>query len=212
MRQAWSSLLSGTSVGFFLQYIELALLSRWSFEARGPSTHYVSGDHQVKKTNCQPEFSINTIWERLRFGFSATFSLRNMNTPFEVKNVPSFSRRNISYVPSRRRFIFKEVSTFVACFLFLDLASLMPNDDGNKEMFSQNYIPLLTRLGSISTQEMLNRSMTTLLCWTSMYCTMQILYSASSALCVGLGFSSVKDWRPLFGSPFDAFTLRGFWG
>ena len=34
MRLHWASLLSGSSVGFVLQYVELALLSRWSFEER----------------------------------------------------------------------------------------------------------------------------------------------------------------------------------
>ena len=43
MRSRWASLLGGISFAFLLQYIDLALLSRWSFEDHGPVSEAAKG-------------------------------------------------------------------------------------------------------------------------------------------------------------------------
>ena len=40
----------------------------------------------------------------------------------------------------------------------------------------------------------------------------QLAHSIAALLDVRFGFSKVEFWRPLFGSPGEAYTLRRFWG
>ena len=67
----WTALLGGSIVGWTLQFIEVVLLSRWSFDAPGISPR-ISEDQTVKRDNSTTRelvgFQRDTLWNRLCFG------------------------------------------------------------------------------------------------------------------------------------------------
>ena len=76
------------------QYIKVALLSKWSFEAGGPdhlgATSCCRRETKRAKNNGDDadEMSLaKPVWKRLRFGLHVAFSPRMTGTLYEVKNV-----------------------------------------------------------------------------------------------------------------------------
>ena len=55
MRAHWASLFAGTSIGFLLQYVELALLSQWRLETHGLVYQFAKANKREKYTG--PEYS-----------------------------------------------------------------------------------------------------------------------------------------------------------
>lgn len=192
MRLHWASLLSGTTNGFLLQYIELALLSRWSYETKRDVF----------------ELHHDGFWERLYFGFLSTFSFRSVNTRLEVRNVPAFKNGP----PSRSVFVLRQIVITIMCILVVDVSGAQPPPPNAAELFSPAKVQFFTRLSEITRDEMMLRILSTLIYWANMYAIMQGVTSAAATLAVGSGTSEVKAWRPFFGSPASASDLRGFWG
>lgn len=48
--------------------------------------------------------------------------------------------------------------------------------------------------------------------WIMLYCVIVGMASFLGVVCVGLGGSEVREWRPIMGELGDAYTVRGFWG
>jgi hypothetical protein len=66
----------------------MALLSKWSFEAKGPSP-------QISAPNGKtPSNGEGTLIKRIKFGFDSMCSFREIGTTelFSAKNIPVFTR------------------------------------------------------------------------------------------------------------------------
>ena len=120
MRTRWAALMGGTSFAFMLQYIDLALLSRWSLDSHGTvsqqpgNTQRWEFESPEKATLKRQETAneavetselsrkhVTTFWGRLRFGWDFMWAFRHLNTKDDVKNVPPFLKRNQDYTPAR---------------------------------------------------------------------------------------------------------------
>ena len=198
MRVHWASLLSGTAVGFALQYLHLVLLSQRSFQQ----------DDTTKAPYRQGILQIT--WNRLKFGFSSTFSFRDINLPTQVKNVPEFSK-GLGQVPSRKGFILQQMITAIICGLVLDISAIPSPPPDNADIFAWENVPLLTGSHNMTGPKVILKLVTTLVYWVNMYCVMQFVTSLFAIIAVGLNISYVAQWRPLYGSPLEAYTLRRFW-
>lgn len=220
MRSPWASLFCGSSVGFLLQYIELSLSSRWSFENRGPlippkrdKTESVSmkKDHSKKSiSNCW-NLAKGSWFECFYFGLRSTFTFRNLNTTWEVKNTPLYRSSDPSYVPSRKKFVIWQILLFNLSYLFLDAIQQSPPPPNNAELFSLNAVPFITRLSDITADQLVTRTLSTLIYWVSMYSVIQGVTSFAACVAVSSHIDRVENWRPLFGSPLEAYTIRRFW-
>ncbi|KAG7009749.1 hypothetical protein G7Y79_00001g000210 [Physcia stellaris] len=198
MRAHWASLLSGTAVGFALQYVHLVLLSQRSYKQ----------DDTMKVSRRQG--SLNRVWNRLKFGFSTTFSFRDINLPTQVKNVPEFSK-GVGQVPPRKVFIFQQTITTLICGLVLDISASQPPPPDYADVFAWENVPLLASSRNVTGPKMSLKLLTTSVYWVNMYCVMQLVTSSFAIIAVGLDISSVSQWRPLYGSPLEAYNLRRFW-
>lgn len=198
MRAHWASLLSGTAVGFALQYVHLVLLSQRSFE-QDDTTKASRGQEYLKQ-----------VWNHLKFGLSTTFSFRDINLPTQVKNVPEFSTGS-GQVPPRKTFIFQQIFTALICCLILDISAVQPPPPDYVDIFAWDNVPLLTRSPNVTGPKMSLKLVTTLVYWVNMYCVMQLVTSLFAIIAVGLNASHVAQWRPLYDSPLEAYTLRRFW-
>ena len=198
MRAHWASLLSGTAVGFALQYVHLVLLSQRSFQQ----------DDTPRASNRQE--SLNRVRTRLRFGFSSTFSFRDINLPTQVKNVPEFSQ-GPGQIPSRKVFVLQQTIATLICTLVLDISANQPPPPDYAVIFAWDNVPLLTRSRNVTGPKMSLKLVTTLVYWVNMYCVMQLVTSLFAIIAVGLNISYAAQWRSLYGSPLEAYTLRRFW-
>ncbi len=215
-RRPWGAFVGGYSITFLLQYINVALLSKWSFENHGPLMVAPSTSQEFKAkddsgdTKSQKDVT-NSIWSRGKFGLLTATSFRHSGTSYEVKNVPRFSSRDPSYIPSRWEFLRQKAATALTCYLVLDLFGLFSDPTTNAASFSPEMIPFFARLDQVSSQEVIRRLVTTLGVGFGVYCVELGVHSIVAFLDVGLGISEVQQWRPLFGSLKDAYTVRRFW-
>lgn len=85
-----SALLTGNTLGFFLQYLDAGILLRWSFEARGPTSaqggmlHTVNRRHDSSRVKTEKGRADRFWLERVKFGLwiALPLSTRLVNTPW----------------------------------------------------------------------------------------------------------------------------------
>jgi hypothetical protein len=210
-------------------YIEMALLSGWNFESRGPKSLTLrekegANGAATSKEMSTPENSRKsfatkkvvqkeaTFWDRFCFGFNSVISFRDINTPFEVKNVPHFSEKDPSYIPSRTTFLARSTLRFVACYLVLDIVESQPPPSNAAEIFGLDSIPVFRRLNEVSIEEVCTRTISSLVFWVMVYTVLNVQQAFFAIVAVGSGLTEVKAWRPLMGSLLETYTIRGFWG
>ena len=211
----WASYLAGNGSTCLLQYINTALLKRWSFDTKGAVTtsQWSSKANRDGSNDKHNVAFCGTASDRLLFGYRAVFSSRHIGTPDEVKNVPPFSTIDPHYVPSRTRFLLQKAVIFLACYTILDLAtSGPPQPDANAINFSARKVPFFSRISTVSSEELVIRLATTLGLWVSLYCVIQAGTSLYAFTSVILHINEPKNWPPAFGSLKEAYSVRQFWG
>lgn len=214
----WASVLAGNASTYLLRYLELVLLERWSFEAGGPTRLKRPLDEKTEKkitqlssrtvSSLRPE----RVWRRLQFGFSVTLNPRQVNTPYQVKNVPQWSHRAPLHVPSRRSFLRRTAINILLSYMIVDLCSLGAQPERNALLFSDDKVALFTRLDNLSPEDIVIRVISSLILWLNIFCIFRIFHGLLVFVAVGSGFSEVKDWPPPFGRLSEAYSVRRFWG
>ncbi|KAG4435306.1 hypothetical protein IFR05_009195 [Cadophora sp. M221] len=216
--QPYSSISSSLMWCFFLSYVSMAILSGWSFEARGPASHLAK---EVKKdADSTPrdeaakaeEKKAGSVLERLTFGFQSMFSFRDAGTPFEVKNVPPFIYNDPSFVPSAPAFVLRSAVTAIICYFVIDFIESQPPPPNAEAIFDKEKVSVLLRLRDITLQEAVTRIAASSGFWVILSSSMMGFSSALNVVCVTLGLSKVKNCKSLLGPMSEAYTVRGFWG
>ena len=210
----WAALLDAHSISFLFQYLDTALLTKCSAEADGPITGHIKETVQndkEKSDHQSPATRKIATWDRLRFGYHAAVSTRNVDYPFEVSGVPHFSSNDPSYVPSRRTFLREKALLLLSCYLVLDLHAYASQPDQNSVLYHASNISWVNA-DNRSVEQLLIRSASTFGFWVSLYCIIQAYMGSLAFLSVAIGCSEVKSWRPGFGPISEAYTVRRFWG
>ena len=194
---------------YTMQYVEVGLLGRWSFESGGPQGwEQALRKKDVKYTRAARP--TDGIWERLRFGLLAASSMRCCGMPFEVKHVPAFRSSDPAYVPSKRRFLFQTTVKLVLAYLVLDAAGFL-SDPSQRVYYTSDKVPVFSRLHKIGGEEAAIRVVSTLMYGVTTYAIIELLFAVPALLAVSLGLTDVNYWKPEFGPLAAACTLRGFW-
>ena len=206
-RTTFYGTIGGGAFTYALQYIDTALLSKWTCDAQGP-TSSLGGLRSVRSDVSR---RTRTWTERLSFGLYYALDMRFSGTPWEVKNVPPFSANDPKHVPSRARYLRKTTGRLLMFLLFLDLCTFgAPNDDD--VMFTLDRIPILSRLHDVSLEEVITRTCASVAFWLIIYCIIRAMYNVLAIVAVTTHLTEVKAWRPLYGSLSDAWSIRQFWG
>lgn len=203
-RMIWAALLGAHSISFLFQYLDTALLSKWSTETCGPTA-------RRKQRFVQDQNVQMTIWARLRFGYHAAVSTRNIGTPFEVPGIPHFSTKDPNYVPSKATFLREKAMLLLSCYLILDIMTLASQPDQNPVLYNTSRVSWMNS-SNLSMEQLITRSASVLGFWISLYCIIQAYMGSVAFLSVALGFSQVESWPPGFGPISEAYTVRRFWG
>lgn len=211
-RVAWAGLLSGHIILSPLFYAESALISKWTFEAQGPTSSAGPEPLHAEYTNRKNHGKF--FWERCRFGFFVITSTRNTGMSNFVKNTPPFSSDDPNYIPSRAAFLYRKAITIILCFLILDLAGQGAQPlEHNSVFFSAETVPIFTGNGDNLTFEKITSRLGIVLgYWVFLYAVITGCYSLTSFVLVALGIKDVRLYRPYFGPIGEAYSVRQFWG
>lgn len=135
---------------------------------------------------------------------------RNVSTPYQIKNLPRFSKSDPTYVPSRHRFLLNKLSTLLVAYLILDLLTCQPAPD--LALFSSDQEYFFRRLHEVTWREIGFRILTNFNLWASCTCLIQYIYAIVALVCVGSGFWEPLDFPPLIGRVKDDYSIRNHWG
>ena len=188
-----------------LQYVDIALLSKWDFDYGGPSP-------LAPPKKEKPISKRDTFWNRLSFGVYAASSYRCSGTSFEVPNLARFDSKNPSYVPSRGKYLRWAIFRVVVVYFVLDALTSFNDPAAMAPLFAENKIPLLPRLFDLTLQEAITRTVTSFLFWFVNFLVLMLFFDIPGIICVATGLSGVEWWRPPFNRITEAYTLRRYWG
>lgn len=216
-RPPWVGFVSGATLGGLLDYVEKLLLSQWSYASHGPSAQPVTTKKADKGWDNRAASSRQSkregnIYDALKFGFWTATSNRYINSPYQARNVPPYSYSNPSFVPTRSAFLLKKASTFIICYLAIDLLAQGNQPDKNPTLYAESRVPFFTRLDDVTFDEVVTRTITSVFYWIGSYMVVEGYYTGLAFLSVTSGFDHPELWRPNFGPVSQIYTIRGFWG
>lgn len=214
--QLYMSMLMGSTASMVMQYLDSVLLSRWSYEAQGP-TSALGGQTNLRTPSGAAQHegrrSAGMSFSRLVFGWEETFRARSTRTPWEVKNVPKFFPDRPEMVPTRAQFLYLSARRCLASLFIVDVISFMGRDATlNSVNFAQNRIPFFARLRSVTTEEIVLRVISSVLHWVTFVFLLQALYDIAAIVIIALGFGRIERWPPLFNRWTECWSVRQFWG
>jgi hypothetical protein len=123
-----------------------------------------------------------------------TFNKRRVGWQRPVKTLPNFSSKNPSYTPSRTQFLIFRTIRLILSYLFIDFVMSFPLPDLQQPQTSLETIVIGIWFTS------------------SVYLVHSSTYDLYSVIAVGLHLSEVEAWPPRFGSLYEVYSVRRFWG
>jgi hypothetical protein len=215
----YANLLGGSVFTLALQYFNLVVVRKSSYDTGGPTTTPEGVpirlvDPQEPKTATKVDENLSAFTKsrrRILWGVSHIFDSRLSGTPWEVKNVPHFSEQNPDYIPSKTTFLRNNILRCFISVLLLDLARPSADITQNATLFADSKVPFLARLSSVTAEDVVMRVVTTTASTAITYLLFQAMYSSAAVFMVGLNLSRIERWRPLFGDLTDVWSLRRAW-
>ncbi|ORY10122.1 membrane bound O-acyl transferase family-domain-containing protein [Clohesyomyces aquaticus] len=205
VRMPWASMLGGYATSFYLQYIDVALLSRWDYSTGRPE----SGLSLASAARINGGES----WlDRLKFGFQTSTNWRWVNTPYAVKNIPHFSDSDPEHIPNKGVFLLRTLKVIAVSYLILDVLGSSSDVEITNKFFSSERIPIFKRRGvPITAEEIIIRIFAAMSLGMGMNAVQRGTYSIVAFCAVALGFSEPRDWPPFYQSYSEAYTTRRLW-
>lgn len=134
------------------------------------------------------------------------WNLRRVNTRWQVKKTPSTAELQKQ---SRISFVLGRVAITLAIYLFVDAIISLPPPD--LAMVQADKATLFS-LHTLSLDDAIFRTVTTISYWLSTAIVNLFMINTAAIVSVLLGLSKPADCPPLYGSVFESYTVRRFWG
>ncbi|KAL8834633.1 MAG: hypothetical protein Q9176_007382 [Flavoplaca citrina] len=202
----------GSTVTIAFQYLDSAVLSCWTYSARGPTSD-LGGQKNLQTSD--PDNSQAPLTSKLVFGWEEAFRARSASSPWEVPNVPKFfpTDKHPDRLPTKAQFLRYAALRCLVSFGLVDLIGWMGRDASmNAVNFASHRIPLLARWQEVSGEELALRFVCSVLHWLVAFCVLQGIYYGAAIVCVGLGWGKIERWPPLFNRMTHCWSIRRFWG
>jgi hypothetical protein len=152
---------------------------------------------------------------RLTWAVSLAANPRGIGTTWQIRNLPSFSRKDPSYVPLRRSFIIQRIATCLFFYVMMKSFRVVDEEifiaslrDGDYSEYKESVI---RRIGDVSMRELFIRAWLPFHSFINVWCQHQCLHCLLSVSAVVLG-DEPHRWPPLYGYIREAYSLRRFWG
>ena len=204
----------GGTYANLMQYLEIALLNPWTFEAQGPESLPAAPPPDRSRTApAPPQGPPDDVLARLRFGIYAAITYRGSGTRFKVKNVAPLDAQRPHAVPSRGSFLRHMALTLACC---CAATAALPWLSGSPAEYAQQFGPrrvaFFARWREVTLAEAALRVLGVLAVLVITECTITVLWGVWAFLGVTAGLTPVSYWKPLFGPVADMYTVRQFWG
>ncbi|KAI0200184.1 membrane bound O-acyl transferase family-domain-containing protein [Astrocystis sublimbata] len=210
-RSAWASSVGGYTISLFFHYIDVALLSQWSYELQGPANDLIGRlpakpSPRASSSAKQPRrFGLLT---RFAYGLRIAFSWRFVNTPQEARNLP---RLDSSLIASRSRFLTHTAMTVVGCYLILDVMDVTSDPGTTAKFFSIDKVGLFSRFSDVSLEEIFMRYFAAIGLGLGLIAVQRSVHSIFAFFSVATGLQDPIDWPPFNGLLSKTYSLRTFW-
>lgn len=194
----------------FLTAIDALLLRRIYLgqDGKEKSERLVSREKTNARADEQDTSGISS-WTAIGWAHRVVFSYRAIGLPKQTPNIPKWSNKDPSYVPSRTSFLVRRGLAITGAFLFIDFLSHQPKS--NPEDFSAEKALLFPPAHVIDGALIGTRIFSTLLWWTILRLNIGLFYNLFSWFGVATFLTKPADWPPYFGSVLDSYNLRRFW-
>ncbi|KAM7187306.1 hypothetical protein V8F33_011296 [Rhypophila sp. PSN 637] len=212
-RSAWSSSVGGYTLSLLLHYLDIAVLTQWSFDLQGPAKNVLLQPQRHIVGNSLKSEKIdhtNNILQRFRYGLSTCLNWRLINTPHQAANIP---RLDPSLSRSRKRFLAHTALTILICYLILNTMDILADADPGtaSKFYCFDKIHLFARLPEVSFEELAMRFSATIAMGVSLISVQKGVYCACAFVSVLTGLSDPDDWPPFNGPLGEIVALRSFW-
>lgn len=147
--------------------------------------------------------------------FRVCSSTRGIGTHWQVKNVPPVPRALSASTPQHATRVFLLRQSAIICWIYCWLRVIHIVWQQYIQGWSQRLFPLEEEraLYSLVLERAAVRLFSGFFIWMGgLRASLELAYRIASGMCVVLGVSGPTEWPPLFGSVWDAYTLRRFWG
>ena len=206
----------GSTSSMLMHYLDSALLSRWSYEAQGPTAPYGGQSIlRIPKQTREKEKRLETasLFRRLQYGWDESLRTRSAGTPWAISHIPPFYKDDSRRLPTKAEFVYWSLRRCVICLILVDVVCYMGRDTSqNALIFNSSRIALFSRLQNVTAEELILRVIASLLHWivTTLY--LHAIYDGVAAAVIGLDFGRMERWPPLYGSVTELYSVRQFWG
>jgi hypothetical protein len=153
---------------------------------------------------------IGTILQHILRGVVLFLDTRDAGTQFQSKKMPTFLSSRPRDIPTKCLYLLQLVLNILADHVLVSLTqSLIPED---RDIFSSDSEPLLSRIGGIGAFEILLRVILTGHLWLLMRLRIQLFAAPILFLMLFVFNYPVADFPPIFGASRSMYSIRGFWG
>jgi hypothetical protein len=146
-----------------------------------------------------------------------------IDSPWEVKSVPHFSKAGSAWVPSRVEFVKANLSQILVGLVILDgfwLLSKMADAEEKKVVSNPRQngglrfpgLIAVASLTDLSLETLTQKALTMILVRLAMIQIVVVLHSCLAVATVITNIYAPHNWRPIFGSVRDCWSVRQFWG
>ena len=214
----YMSVFYGSTTSMLMQYLDAVLLSRWSYEAQGP-TSGLGGQNPLRTprdATLRKDSSVQgtrAFFSRLKFGWEESFRARSASTPWQINRVPKFFPDHPEMVPTKTQFLYRSAQEFLLSLVFLDALKLMGRDTSMTAIyFAPTRVPFFTRLQDVTVEEATVRLIASVMHWVTIKCLLQLMYDGAAILIIASDLGRIERWPPLYGAWTECWSIRQFWG
>ncbi|KAJ5746493.1 toxin biosynthesis protein Tri7-like protein [Penicillium odoratum] len=145
------------------------------------------------------------IWAAMR----VTMDWSAVGTRWQVRNVPKMPAW-LGSSPTLSRFLMRQVAVASWQYLMLDFLQRIIREN---EIIWNEIIAVLLEPTITAKHSWLLEAAINIVTWFLIArLSLDFKWRATSIVAVGLGISEPANWPPMFGSSFEAYTIRNFWG
>jgi hypothetical protein len=191
--------------------LDRLILRGWDYHHYGPTRTNNNSTKSSPKEKALARGEAQFSGSRIDFGSEVSGLARGIGRFWQVKNVPFFANANPAFVPTVGAFILVQAAAIVLCY-FVNNLTVAITFSLDPQLQRSEYIALFKRFPDITLSELWARIVASIGYWIVQYCNMQFFYSLFALLGTVFSPNDISLWRPLFGNPKDAYSLRNFWG
>ena len=213
--RSWKCIATVLAITIPLTAIANYLVDNVNFASGGPergSVQNISSNPVVAAQAKRGRNGISSRPQPSRFWFAVdqASSRRRIGTPWQIKNVPPFSSRDPSYVPSRSSFLLRTARSIFFCQLIWYIGSTQQLPDAT--LVAINKQPLVSRFREVTAEEIAFRAGCTAISYVQIVATLKIFPHVFGFVAVASGLSEPAAWPPSFGALSELYSIRQFWG